>query len=445
VAAIATTVAGAVPATTASAMTLPGSPLVLDAVAGPAVGAVSLRWAIPSGGGAPITTYGFSVSVNGGTTWSAVHSFASKSLVESTGLFPSLVCTNTAPGSKGCLFRIHAANWRGFGAPSKPVALWTVPSAPRSLGAVADADFTTTALTWKVPTVTGGLKITGYDVLGSMDGAASQLLTTVAVSNATVPCPAKRTCAYSVRAINSQGKSPISAVATVDPVPGLPQGLVLQNGGSNPATGRTVLQLTWKQPLTGLPADLYDVETCGLRVGIPASCDPQSTSWTQHAQVFPDMGSALAESAMCQSGVATCLMRVRAVNARGGAGPWRAIDLQPWAPYGVTVTTGPARGSVIVHFLGPAESGASGTATKHYRVIVCDTACTVASHWRTVSDAVPYPPNAPAPYLAGWFACRPPPATRAPQPHQCSVRMQFVDGLGNAGIFSAPAAGPERP
>jgi hypothetical protein len=137
-------------------------------------------------------------------------------------------------------------------------------------------------------------------------------------------------------------------------------------------------------------------------------------------------------------------MRVRAVNARGGAGAWRAIDIEPWAPYSVTVSAGPARGSVTVLFLGPAESGRRGTAAKHYRVLVCDTVCNVTSNWRTASDAVPYPPHGSPLFLAGSFACRPPP-TGPPHPRQCQVRMQFVDGLGDAGILSAAGVGPERP
>jgi hypothetical protein len=444
VAAAVAIVAAAVP-TSAPAVTLADAPRILQAVAGPATGAVAIAWDRASDNGSPIRTYGFSMSVNGGTTWTAVHSFASRNLVQSTASFPSFVCTNTTAGSTGCLFRIHAANVLGFGPPSKPVALWTVPSAPRALEALADFDFSTAALAWKAPTVTGGFRITGYDVLAALDGAAPKLLTTVSTPGVTVPCTATRTCAYSVRAINARGKGPASAPRSITPAPGLPQNVVLQNTGSDSATGRSVLKLAWKQPLTGLPADRYDVEVCGLRVGVPTSCDPPSTNWTGRSEVFPTTSDPLAETVNCGAGYLTCLTRVRAVNARGGAGPWRPIDLEPWAPYGLTVTRGPARGSVTVHFRGPAESGRSGTGTKHYRVIVCDAACDVAANWRMVSDAVPYPPAPPAPYLAGWFSCRSIPPTVPPAARQCRVRMQFVDGLGNAGILSAAVAGYERP
>jgi hypothetical protein len=220
----------------------------------------------------------------------------------------------------------------------------------------------------------------------------------------------------------------------------------LNNAGSDPAPGGSDLNFGWTQPLTGLPVDRYDVEQCGLLVGVPGGCDPPSHAWTGLTEVFPDTaGDPLTSSANCESGFATCFMRVRGVNARGGAGPWAALDLEPWAPFGVTVSPGPARGSVTVHFLGPAESGRSGTGTKHYRVIVCDAGCNLTTSWRTVANAVPYPPTGSAPYLAGWFPCRPAPRTKTPQPHQCYVRMQFVDGLGNAGILSAAVAGDERP
>jgi hypothetical protein len=437
-------VVAAAPVASAPAATLAGPPLITQAIAGPATGRVTLTWTRGLDGGTPITTYGFSESINGGSTWTAVHSFASKNLTQSTGTFPSLVCTNTSPGSKGCLFRIHSANALGFGAPSKPAALWTVPSAPRALTAAVAPDFSTVALTWKFPAVNGGLKITGFDVLGSMDGGVAQMLTTLAGTSTTVVCPAKRTCAYSVRAINSQGKSPASAPLTVTPAPGVVQHMTMQNSGSDPATGLTVVDLGWTNPLTGLPVDHYDIERCDLRVTLLTSCDPASTAWVAEGQLFPVAGVPLAAAANCPPGYATCYARVRAVNERGGAGAWRTLGLEPWAPYSLTVTSGRARGSVIVHFLGPAESGRTGPAAKHYRVMVCDEACGAPSSWQTVSDTVPYPPAPPTPYLAGTFSCRTIPLTALPVTRQCRARMQFVDGLGNAGILSAAAVGTEH-
>jgi hypothetical protein len=446
VAAVVAVVAGVLPESPAPAVTLAGPVTVTQAFAGPIAGAVAIAWARAPDGGSPITTYGFSMSVNGGTTWSAVHSFASKNLVERSSIVPSLACTNINPGSQGCLYRIYAANVLGFGPPSKPVALWAAPGTPLALRAVADSDFNTAALTWRVPVSNGGFTITGFDVLGSMDGAASQILTTVSRPSATVPCTAKRTCAYSVRAINSRGKSPASTTATVVPAPRMVQAAALENSGSDAANGQSVLTLSWRPPfIGGLPPDHYDVEACALAVGDTTSCSPSSTAWSGVTQVFPTSGVALTASATCQATSATCLMRVRAVNARGGAGPWRAIDLEPWAPFAVTVTPGPARGSVTVHFRGPAEAGRSGPGTRHYRVLVCDTGCDATAKWRTVSDAVPWPPQPPAPYLAGWFSCRAVPRTAPSTPRHCRVRMQFVDGLGNEGILSGAAVGDEHP
>jgi hypothetical protein len=439
-------VVAAAPVASAPAATLAGPPLITHAIAGPATGRVTLTWTRGGDGGTPITTYGFSESINGGSTWTAVHSFASKNLTQSTGTFPSLVCTNTSPGSKGCLFRIHSANALGFGAPSKPAALWTVPSAPRALSLAAVApDFSTVTLVWKVPVVNGGFAITGFDVLGSMDGGVAQTLTTTSATNATVSCPAKRTCLYSVRAINPQGKSPASAPLTVTPAPGVVQHMTVRNSGSDTATGLSVVDLGWTDPLTGLrPVDHYDIQRCDLRVALLTSCDPSSTGWVADGQVFPVAGVPLAAEANCPAGYATCFVRVRAVNGRGGAGAWRTLGLEPWAPYSLTVAPGRARGSVIVHFNGPAESGRTGPAAKHYRVMVCDEGCGSASNWETVSDAVPYPPTPPTPYLAGTFSCRTIPPLAAPQTRQCRVRMQFVDGLGNTGILSAAAVGTEQ-
>lgn len=443
---------GAAPEAPAPAITLAGPPLIVTAVAGPAPGAVLITWAKAQDGGSAVTTYGFSVSVNGGTTWSATKSFGSNRLAQSTALFPSFVCSNASPGSQGCLFRIYAANALGFGPPSKPVALWTSPSAPRAVDATAtDVDFNSATVTWIRPTVDGGLTITGYEVFGSMDGAAAQLLTTVTTLRATVPCPAKSTCTYSVRAVNAHGKSPMSKTSTVTPAPGPVQALTLRNPGSDPATGQSLLDLTWTRSLTGLAVDRYDVELCGLRVGLPASCAATNPGWTEAGAVFPVTGVPLTASANCQAGYATCLMRVRAMNARGGVGPWRTIDLQPWAPFDVTVSGGKYPGTVWVHFRGPAESGHTGTGTKHYRVMVCETGCGATRNWRTVSDSVPYPPTGSAPYLAGLFSCRPPavpslqPASASGESRECRVRMQFVDGLGDASILSAAVIGNEHP
>jgi len=449
VAAAAAALAGAVvvPASPAPAITLPGAPLIVAAFAGPAPGAVLVTWAKARDGGSGISTYGFSVSVNGGTTWSAVHSFASKNLAQSTAVFPSFVCTNASPGSQGCLFRIYAANVLGFGAPSKAVPLWTSPSVPRAVDATPADDFSTATVSWKVPAVDGGLAITGYDVFGSMDGAAAQLLTTVTSGRATIPCTGRRTCAYAVRAINSHGKSPLTAQVTVTTLPGLVQSMTVRNSGSDAATGHSMLDLAWTKPLTGSVPDRYDIEICGLRVGFPTWCSAASLAWVLTGQVFPDTGSALTASANCQAGSATCVMRVRAVNGRGGAGPWRAIDLRPWAPFGVTVSPGRTRDTVTVHFRGPAESGSTGTGTKHYRVIVCDTSCGVTSNWTTVSDAIPYPPTGTAPFLAGTFSCRAQAqvtTSGGAGAHQCRARMQFVDGTGSESILSGAVVGNEH-
>jgi hypothetical protein len=447
---------GAASVASAPAATLPMPPVVLAAAAGsaggPAPGAVFVRWAAAKDGGSRITTYGFSVSVNGGTTWSAERAFNSTALVQATKIFPAFVCSNTKPGSKGCLFRIYSTSAVGTGPPSKPVALWTVPGAPRALTAIPGSGLDTTGLIWKVPVSTGGLLLTGFDVSASMDGhAATHSLVAATVRSVTLPCTGERTCAYSVRAANSQGASPPSATVTITTAPGSPTAVTLHNAGSDPSTGYSVLDLGWRDPVTGLVVDHYDVEQCGARVGLVHSCDPSSLAWNGRRFILPSISAPLESHANCRAGYATCYMRVRGVNARGGAGVWRTLDLEPWAPFGVKVTPGATRGTVVVKFSGPAESGRSSTtALKHYRVFVCEIACTVAASWRVVSDAVPYPPAGNAPFTAGTFQCHTVPSPPAPAQtqsiaaRQCQVRMQFVDGLGAAGSMSGLAIGSEH-
>ncbi len=134
-------------------------------------------------------------------------------------------------------------------------------------------------------------------------------------------------------------------------------------------------------------------------------------------------------SETCSSGVASCYWRVRAVNVRGGAGPWRSVDARPWAPI---VSLVPAAGpnQVMILFSGPAESGPDG-APKYYSAFICKTSCNNASSWADSGLSIPYPPSGAAPHPAGTFTCE--------DGLVCQVRMQLTDGRGDHGILSEAA------
>ena len=205
------------------------------------------------------------------------------------------------------------------------------------------------------------------------------------------------------------------------------------------------MAVAWSPSLTGQAIDHYDVEQCGMVVGAIHTCDATSSSWTDRVEVDPGSGNRLTTSATCNAGLATCVVRIRGVNERGGAGAWHALDLEPWAPFGVSVAPGPSHRSVVVKFSGPTESGAGPTAAKHYRLLVCDGNCGVSSSWQTASDALPYPPVGTAPFTAGTFSCATAvPAIQSVGPRQCQVRMQFVGGSGEVSISSAIGRGLEH-
>ena len=192
---------GVVPISSAPAANTPGVPVITRGAAGPAAGAVLISWSLPARGGGPITDYKYTMSVDGGATWSRARAFGSPVRIESTVARPSFVCPNSLPGSKGCLYRIFAVNVYGTGFASKPVALWTVPDAPVARGAFpTDNTFSTMSFFWSPPVHTGGLPITGYQVSGSMDGGPKQALVVTTTPTASVPCTGTTTCSYTVRA-----------------------------------------------------------------------------------------------------------------------------------------------------------------------------------------------------------------------------------------------------
>jgi hypothetical protein len=390
-----------------------------------------LSWLAPgSNGGSKIVDYGFDRSTDGGVTWSAITWFGSIGTTADSATFPTLSCANLTPGGAGCRYRVHARNAVGTSPASKAVAVWIPPSAARTpKGAPVDATYATASLTWSTPTTTGGLPI-DYQVLASMDGGAFTPATTTSSLAVIVPCTGTLTCSYKVVAHNVQGSAPATSAVSIMPAPGRPQSLGVRNLGTDLGTGVSPVTVSWYPPTTGMAAVSYRYATCIVPAGATTGCTDTSSSWSA-ATTVSDQPAPITRSADCPDGIGGCYYRVAAVNARGGQGPWRTTNLQPWAPYNVSVVPGPTTGDVTIKFKGPSESGPNG-APKYYKAFVCTTDCARNAGWRDTGLSIAYPPSGTSPYIAGVYACG--------ENIGCQVRMQFVAGDGAVGPVSAPAS-----
>ena len=118
------------------------------------------------------------------------------------------------------------------------------------------------ALTWKQPLTTGPLPLT-YEVSSSFDsGAFTPVATTTALST-TAACAGVATCAYAVRATNSDGPGP-AATVTVTVTPGPVLSLLAHNAATIFASGDTTMQLTWQRPKKGAAPDTYEIQRCTI-------------------------------------------------------------------------------------------------------------------------------------------------------------------------------------
>ena len=219
--------------------------------------------------------------------------------------------------------------------------------------------------------------------------------------------------------------------------PGAPAAVHVRNVGNDLGFGLTSLLLTWSPPAKGPAPAGYDVEQCWVPAGQITGCGATSSRWNTRTSVHvpPNVTPTTARS--CPPGVSGCYLRVRSVDAFGGASAWKSVTLEPWAPFGVTVTPGRSRRTAVVKFNGPAESGPGANTAKHYRVFTCTTSCSRSANWTDTGLPVAYPPSGSAPFVAGTITCGD--SHHSPT---CQVRMQFVDGLGEPGNLSANISCP---
>jgi hypothetical protein len=220
------------PVTPAAAVTVPGAPTGVSAVAGDSQATVS--WTAPSNGGSPITGYTVTRSPGGATTP------ASGTSVVVTGLTNGTAYT----------FTVTATNSVGTGAassastPVTPTAGNTAPGAPTGVVAVPGDGQAT--VSWTAPS-NGGSPITGYTVTSS-PGAI--VVNTGATSVAVTGLTDGTAYTFTVTATNAIGTGPASAAsspvtpAAAPTVPDAPTGV-------SATPGNAEASVTWTAPSNG--------------------------------------------------------------------------------------------------------------------------------------------------------------------------------------------------
>ncbi len=210
---------------------------------------IELSWDAPSNtGGAPVTGYRIEVSSDAGATWA--------NLAANTGSTVTRYRHRGLTAGAARRYRVRAINSQGNSWPSNTAMATTasgtsVPSDPMNLTAIVNGQ-TAITVSWTVPSDNGGENITGYRVEWSADGSTgwtnvdpAHTGTTASYSDTGLPSSVTRH--YRVRAINGQGESLPSNVASAttgatSSVPGAPTGLQAE------PNGQTQIDLSWTAP-----------------------------------------------------------------------------------------------------------------------------------------------------------------------------------------------------
>ena len=234
---------------------VPGAPTGLAAGANGA-SRIDLRWTAPNNtGGAPIIAYRIEVSENAERSWSDLVSRtpSARTTYSHTGL----------PAGSTRHYRVSAINRIGTGEPSgvaPGTTASTVPGTPTALSARADGT-TRIDLSWNVPTVDGGQRITGYTIEVSHNGISGWQLLVVTTSATRAytdrSLQPATTRYYRVAAVNRKGAGRPSApvpATTAPGAPSAPRNLV--------ADGPSRIDLEWDPPAYdgGAPISGYRIE-----------------------------------------------------------------------------------------------------------------------------------------------------------------------------------------
>ncbi len=297
---------------TPPAITAPGAPTSLTAMAdGQTI--INLRWTAPeSTGGTRITGYQIEVSPNGTSEWT--------DLADNTESTATTYSHTSLSAGTTRHYRVSAINNVDTSTPSNvamattaAVVTATAPGAPTSLTATASGQ-TTINLSWTAPTSTGGAAITGYKIEVSTDGGGT--FTQLVASHSTPPyahtgLSAATTRHYRVSAINSVNTGPVSNVATATTAdaanptaPGAPTSLTAT------ASGQTIINLRWTAPSSNGGGRItgYQIEVSPTGV---------ANTWTNLVANTQSNATTYAHTGTGLSANTTRHYRVRAINSAG--------------------------------------------------------------------------------------------------------------------------------
>jgi hypothetical protein len=259
-------------------------------------GQVSLSWAAPANGGAPISRYVVQLSADSGATWTTFRDDVSGTSVRIDRL------TNGTP----YVFRVSAVNEAGGSPFSQPSGVIIpqpfAPDAPMRVGgSPGDRQVT---LTWQAPANDGGAAIVGYSVQYSSDrGATWVTWSGSTASTSAVVSGLTNGAAYIFRvaATNSIGTGSLSS-SSLPITPRTVPGLVGRVSGT-PSANRAVL--SWSTPVSNGGAAV-------VAYAVQYSSDGAKT-WT----TSPDQPTTTSTVVRGLSNGVSYVFRVAALNAAG--------------------------------------------------------------------------------------------------------------------------------
>ena len=371
---------------------------------------MTITWTLSADtGGQPITDVAYQQEwISDGT----LGPWVSTGVTTTSGTFAA-ACTDPVV-TGGCLYRIRAVNSQGSSPSSGPLsANYTAPGVPTNVKVKRQG--ASAKLTFKAPTDTGGLPLTGYEYRTAVDSGPWGAPIAIAGSPAIVPCGGTALCEFQVRAVNGVGTSAWSpTVGLAQAPPPRPDNVAITMTLHHPGSGASELQVTWDPSVN---ATHYEVQECA------GWCPVNAGIWG--SLPVTNIGLVTSFDPTCSLQV-TCSYRVRAVNPAGPS-PWAHRAFVPWAVEDVDVFRGPGLGEVTVFFDGPAEVGPVGPNPAQYEVYVCTSSCAVDTSW-ALQATIPYP-------ATGVHVVPAPPCGPATL---CQVKVRFT---GQNGQTSTEVAG----
>jgi hypothetical protein len=326
---------------------------------GPSAGNVTLRWAKPTNtGGAPILTYKYERSTNGGTTW------GTKVDMLTTGISKVVPCPALPTGS--CTYRIYATNALGDSPPSNTITLGaSVPGAATLLATSAAGPAAGEAtLDWSKPADNGGTAITTFKYELSTDGGATWSpkidLSTTGVTKK-VPCPAlpAGSCTYRIYATNAIGDGPVSNPITVSAT--VPNAPVLKTT-SDLGPAITDVTLRWTAP-----SDVGGAAITTFKYQLSIN---GGATWSVATDLLTTGSSGAVACPALPSG--SCTYRLVATNSVGDSPASNELTFSAVAPsapaLNATSGAGPTVGDVTLRWARPADVGGAEITTYKYDV-----------------------------------------------------------------------------